>query len=63
MFTEWIKGLMGYEAKPFVWMQRGVKRKNIPALGTSNPSPPCYWVVSPAKWGTLEETEWAFAGA
>ena len=33
MFTEWIKGLMGYEAKSFVWMRRSVKRKNIPTLG------------------------------
>lgn len=33
MFTEWIKGLMGYEAKSFVWLQRSVKCKNIPILG------------------------------
>lgn len=64
MFTEWIRGLMGYEAKSFVWMQRSVKRKNIPTPGTlPSPGPPCHWVASPANWGTLEATEWALARA
>lgn len=48
MLTEWIKGLMGYEAKSFVWMQPSVKRKNIP---NTNCRPPCHWAVSSANWG------------
>lgn len=60
MFTEWIRGLMGYEAKSFVQMQRSVKRKNIPTLGTgTHPSPSCHWVMSSVNWGTLWALTWA----
>ena len=60
MFTEWIKGLMGYEAKSFVWMRRSVKRKNIPTLG--NLPTPAHHVTG--LWALLTgATEWVLAQA
>lgn len=60
MFTEWIKGLMGYEAKSFVWMQRSVKRKNIPTLG--NLPTPAHHVTG--LWALLTgATEWVLSQA
>lgn len=60
MFTEWIKGLMGYEAKSFVWMQLSVKRKNIPTLGIL----PTLAHPVTGLWALLTgATEWALAWA
>lgn len=60
MFTEWIKGLMGYEAKSFVWIQWSVKHKNIPTLGIlPTPAHPVTGL-----WALLTGApEWALAWA